>query len=165
MDVISIGDWSNYLAAQAGASATLTGLVFVAMSINLSSVLSMPGLTGRAAESMSQLFGVLVLSTCALIPRQPTAALGTEILIVASTLWFFQTVLQVRYMKIRTGHPRSWLISRILQTQIANVPFFIAGVLLLRGTSDGLYWLAPGFVFSLVSGVVGAWVLLVEILR
>jgi hypothetical protein len=165
LDVISIGDWSNYLAAQAGASATLTGLVFVAMSINLSSVLSMPGLTGRAAESMSQLFGVLVLSTCTLIPGQPTAALGTEILIVASALWFFQTVLQVRYMKIRRGHPRSWLVSRIVQTQIANVPFFIAGSLLLRGTSDGLYWLAPGFVFSLVSGVAGAWVLLVEILR
>ena len=165
MDVVSINDWSNYLAAQAGVSATLTGLVFVAMSINLSSVISVPGLIGRAAESIMQLFGVLILSTCALIPRQPGAVLGTEILIVAAALWFCQTLLQVRYVKIRKGHPRSWLISRILQTQIANVPFFIAGVLLLRGTSAGLYWLAPGFAFSLVSGVVGAWVLLVEILR
>ena len=84
---------------------------------------------------------------------------------VASALWFFQTVLQIRYMKIRKGHPRSWLISRIMQTQIANVPFFIAGGLLLRGMPIGLYWLAPGFVFSFVSGGAGAWVLLVEILR
>jgi hypothetical protein len=135
------------------------------MSINLSSVLSVPGLTGRAAESMMQLFGVLVLSTCALIPRQPIAALGTEILTVAAVLWFFQTILQIRYQRIRTGHPRSWLISRMIQTQLANVPFFIAGVLLLRGTYAGLYWLASGFVFSLLSGVVGAWVLLVEIMR
>lgn len=165
MDALSIADWSNYLAVQAEAAATLTGLVFVAVSINLSRILAVVGLTGRAAESLLQLFGVVVISTTALIPRQPTAALGAEILGLGFVFWLVQAVLQFRYMTSKTGHPRFWGVIRIVQTQLGSVPFGIAGILLLRGSPAGLYWLAPGTVFSLAAGVANAWVLLVEILR
>jgi hypothetical protein len=165
LDAISIADWSNYLSVQAEAAATLTGLVFVAVSINLSRVLATTGLTGRAAESILQLFGVVIISTTALIPRQPQAALGAEILVIGSLLWIVQTMLQVRYLIRKTGHPRYWGITRIVQTQLASVPFCISGVLLLSGSPAGMYWLAPGCILSLISGIVGAWVLLVEILR
>jgi hypothetical protein len=74
----SITDWNTFLAAQAGAAATLTGLVFVATSINLSRVISTPGLPGRAAESLLQLFTALIVATCALIPGQPLAAVGLD---------------------------------------------------------------------------------------
>ncbi len=160
-----IDAWSNYLAVQAGAAATLTGLVFVSVSINLSRILSIPGLPGRAAESLLQLFGVVVISTTALIPRQSPVALGIEFLALGFTLWLAQTVLQVRYLTSKTGHPRMWGVTRIVQTQFANVPFCVAGILLLRGSPAGLYWLAAGLVFSLIAGVASAWVLLVEILR
>jgi len=160
-----IDAWSNYLSVQAECAATLTGLVFVAVSINLSRILSIPGLTGRAAESLLQLFGVVVISTTALIPHQPPVALGTEILTMGFALWLVQTVAQIRYMTSNTGHPRFWGITRIVQTQFANLPFFVSGILLLRGLPAGLYWLAPGLVFSLIAGVANAWVLLVEILR
>lgn len=165
MDAISIAGWSNYLSVLAGAAATLTGLVFVAVSINLSRILTVPGLTGRAAESMMQLFGVVVISTTALIPLQTPVALGIEILAVGSVLWLVQTVLQLRYLTSKTGHPRRWAITRMVQTQFANIPFCISGILLLRCSPAGLYWLAPGFIFSLVGGVLNAWILLVEILR
>jgi len=149
----------------AGAAATLTGLVFVAVSINLSRILSITGLTGRAAESLLQLFGVVIISTTALIPQQSQAALGIEILALGAALWLVQTVFQLRYLASKTGHPRQWAITRIVQTQLANIPFCVCGILLLDGTSAGLYWLAPGCIFSLVAGVANAWVLLVEILR
>jgi hypothetical protein len=165
LDANFIADWSNYLVAQAGAAATLTGLIFVAVSINLPRVLSVEGLTGRAAESLLQLFGVLVISTSALIPRQPMVALGTEVLACGAILWLIQTALQLRYLRTKTGHPRYWIVTRIVQTQFSSLPFCISGILLLRGSTTGLYWLAPGFIFSLVAGVSSAWVLLVEILR
>jgi modulator of FtsH protease len=165
LDTALVTAWSSYMSAQAGAAATLTGLVFVAVSINLPRVLSVPGLSGRAAESLLQLFGVVVISTTMLLPGQPQLALGTEILVVGSILWLIQTVLQLRYIRGKTGHPRSWAILRIVQTQFACVPFCIAGILLSRGSPAGLYWLAPGCVFSLTAGVLSAWVLLVEILR
>ena len=153
------------MSVQAGAAATLTGLVFVAVSINLSRILSITGLTGRAAESLLQLFGVVIISTTALIPQQSQAALGIEILALGAALWLVQTVFQLRYLASKTGHPRQWAITRIVQTQLANIPFCVCGILLLDGTSAGLYWLAPGCIFSLVAGVANAWVLLVEILR
>jgi hypothetical protein len=165
LDIVSTNDWSTYLSAQASASASLTGLVFVAVSINLTRVISVPGLVGRAAESIIQLFGVFIVSTTVLVPRQSAVALGVEILALASVFWLFQTLLQVIYMRRRTGHPLHWLISRVIQTYLGSIPFFVSGVLLIRGSSAGLYWLVPGFVFSLVSGVANAWVLLVEILR
>jgi hypothetical protein len=165
VDATSISEWSNYLSVQAGAAATLTGLVFVAVSINLSRILSIPGLTGRAAESLLQLFGVVVISTSALIPRQPPVTLGIEFLALGAALWITQTALQIQYISNKPGHPWRWVITRIVQTQFASIPFCISGILLLRGSPAGLYWLARGLIFSLIAGVASAWVLLVEILR
>jgi hypothetical protein len=92
-------------------------------------------------------------------------ALGIEILVVGVLLWLVQTTLQIRYLRSKTDHPRYWAVTRIIQTQFANIPFCIAGILLLCGSEAGLYWLAPGFILSLVAGVASAWVLLIEILR
>jgi hypothetical protein len=74
-----------------------------------------------------------------------------------------QVVAHVSYGKSRSGHPLLWLIVRIVQTQLASIPFFVAGAYLLSGSPIGLYWLVPGFVFSFLAGVASAWVLLVEI--
>jgi hypothetical protein len=72
---------------------------------------------------------------------------------------------QVRYARLRSGHPRLWLIIRIVQTQLASIPYFVGVLYLLLGSPAGLYWLVPGFVFSFVAGVANAWVLLVEVVR
>jgi hypothetical protein len=160
-----IEGWTNYLSVQAGVAATLTGLVFVAVSINLSRILEIAGLTGRAAESLLQLFGVVIVSTIVLIPGQQQFAIGMEMLLVGSVLWLVQTGFQLRHVTSMTGQPRLWAATRIVQTQLASVPLVIAGILLLRGSSQGLYWLAAGCVLSLVAGVASSWVLLVEILR
>jgi hypothetical protein len=135
------------------------------VSIDLSDSRSVPGLTGRAAESIIQLFGSVIIATNALIPRQPPVVLGAEILGIGLVLWIFQTVSQVQYLASKTGHPRFWGVVRMLQTLCANAPFCVAGILLLSESPAGLYWLAPGFIFSLFAGVANAWVLLVEILR
>ena len=165
MDGISISEWSNYLAVQGEAAATLTGLVFVAVSINLMRVISIPGLTGRAAESLIQFFGVLVISTTALVPQKTMVMLGAEILALGAALWLFQTWLQVRYVRLRTGHPRHWVVTRVVQTQFTTVPLMACGALLLSGSPAGFYWLALGLTLSLIAGVASAWVLLIEILR
>ena len=165
LDVISTSDWSSYLSAQASASASLTGLVFVAVSINLSRVISVPGLAGRAAESIIQLFGVFIISTAALIPRQSAFALGVEILVMGFIFWLLQTILQMIYMRQRAGHPLRWVMTRVIQTHLSSIPFFVSGIVLMRGSSAGMYWSVPGFILSLLSGILNAWVLLVEILR
>jgi hypothetical protein len=44
-----VTDWDNFFVASAGAAAALTGLLFVAPSINLDKVLKIPRITGRTA--------------------------------------------------------------------------------------------------------------------
>jgi hypothetical protein len=107
LDAAAIAGWSNYFSVLVGAAATLTGLVFVAVSINLT----------RARRR--------ILNAVA-----------------------------ARSYRARGGDSRDW-----------RLPVVSAGILLLRGSPAGFYWLVPGFMFSLFSGVASAWVLLVEILR
>jgi hypothetical protein len=161
----SIAEWNTLLAVEAGAAATLTGLVFVAFSINQSKIMAFPGLPGRAAESILQFLQVFLVSTFALIPRQPERILAIEFLTTGVVFWIAQVVLQLLYLKVRTGHPWLWLVHRAILSQFATVPFCVAGIALLVGARGAIYWLVPGFAFSFVAGGVSAWVLLVEILR
>ena len=165
MSYESIAEWNALLAVEAGAAATLMGLVFVALSINLSRILAAPGLPGRGAESIMQFFQVFLISTVALIPRQPERIFAIEILVIAAVSWVAQVTVQVRYLMVRTGHPWSWFVNRVVMGQFATLPFVVAGITLLLGMPGAMYWLVPGFIFSFVAGVVSSWVLLVEILR
>jgi hypothetical protein len=69
--MIPLSEWQTLFAVQAGAAATLTGLVFVAVSINLAKIIEYPGLTARAAESILQFLQVFFICTALLIPGQP----------------------------------------------------------------------------------------------
>jgi hypothetical protein len=165
MNHASITEWNTLLAVEAGAAATLTGLVFVALSINLSRILAVPGLSGRGAESMMQFLQVFFISTVALIPKQPQRIFAIEVLVLAAASWVAQVTVQIRYLKVRTGHPWSWFVNRAVMSQFATIPFLVAGITLLLGVPGAIYWLVPGFVFSFLAGIISAWVLLVEILR
>jgi hypothetical protein len=49
--------------------------------------------------------------------------------------------------------------------QAATLPFVVAGIALVEGGAEGLYWVVAGVVLSFVVAVIDAWVLLVEIHR
>ena len=60
---------------------------------------------------------------------------------------------------------RAHRATNLLLTQIATLPFVIAGISVWADTGGGLTWLLAGVVLSTVRGLTNAWVLLVEILR
>lgn len=165
MTSLSVSEWKDFLVAEMGAAAALTGLVFVAVSINLSKIMSSPGLPGRAAESLCQFFGVLIVSTALLVPGQPTNAVGLELVVIGALLWAGPVILQVLHVRKNLDQPRSWIVTRVVMSQLATIPFCIAGLSLLFSFPGGLYWMVPGFLFSFVAGLSSAWVLLIEILR
>jgi hypothetical protein len=122
-------------------------------------------LPGRAAESLLQLLQIFFVSGAALVPHQSIAALAWEILVISGVSWLLQTIAQTRYTRSRAGHPRLWLLSRTVMSQVSTAPLWVAGILLALRNPGGMYWLVPGIAFSFVAGVTSAWVLLVEILR
>jgi hypothetical protein len=163
--MLVLSDWQTLLSVQAESAATLTGLVFVAVSINLKTVLASPGLPGRAAESLAQFLQVFFVSTVMLIPEQTAPALAAEIIAVALLCWALQCASQIKYARSKSGHPKWWLIVRIAQTHLGSIPLFVGAIFLLFGSSTGLYWLVPGFLLSFLAGVMNSWILLIEINR
>jgi hypothetical protein len=162
-----IARWSGFLAVAAEVMATLTGLIFVAVSINLARIVEFPGLPERAAETIVQLLGALIISLIALVPGQSALLVGLELAVGGAILWILQTRLQLRsFRKLRSSEASDRRpIITIALAQLAAVPFVLAGITLALGTLGGLYWLVPGLIFSMIIGVATAWVLLVEILR
>jgi hypothetical protein len=156
-----IASWTGFLSVAAGVAATLTGLIFVAVSINLSRILEVPHIANRAAESILQMFGALLISMCALVPGLSNLVLGVEVALIGLILWMLVTILQ--YRSFAREFPRP-LIS-IALAQVATILFCFAGISMAIETLGGLYWLAPGIILSMTAGVSNAWVLLVEILR
>jgi modulator of FtsH protease len=165
MHAYDAAGWESLFVAEAGASAALAGLLFVAVSINLARVLGSPGLPGRAGEAIGLLVGVLVVSTVVLVPGQSRTALGAELLAVGLLAWSVQVGIHTKAVRGRVGPSAAVLAGRIVLAQAAVLPFLVAGVSLLLGAGGGLYWLVPGVVACLVVAVLDAWVLLIEIVR
>jgi hypothetical protein len=167
LSAYDIAGWSGFLAVAAEVTATLTGLIFVAVSINLARIVEFPGLPERAAETIVQLLGALIISLIALVPGQSALLVGVELAVGGAILWILQTRLQLRsFRKLRSSEASDRRpIITIALAQLAAVPFVLAGITLALGTLGGLYWLVPGLIFSMIIGVATAWVLLVEILR
>jgi hypothetical protein len=165
MHAYTTADWEELFLAEAGASAALAGLLFVAISINLTKILEVRGLVGRAGEAIVLLVAVLIISTVVLVPGQARAALGTELLVTGLLAWSILIGIHLKAVRGRIGPSHAVLTSRIAMAQVAVLPFLAAGVSLLLRAGGGLYWLVPGVVFCLMVAVLNAWVLLIEILR
>ncbi len=165
MQAYSTVEWEGLFVAEAGASAALAGLLFVAISINLERILQGAGLPGRAGEAMVLLVAVLVVSTFGLVPGQSPRVLGAELLGAGLVAWLILVVTHLQAVRGRVGPSPGVLAGRIVMAQVAVLPLLAAGVSLLVGAGGGLYWLVPGVVLCLVVAVLDAWVLLIEILR
>jgi modulator of FtsH protease len=160
-----ISGWSTFFAAQTGAFAALTGLVFVALSINLKEILNAPGLPGRAGEAIIVLVEPVLVGLAGLLPHQSTRSVGVELLVIGVAGWGAVTAILVRGRGAMSLRPANERATRIVAVQGGTLPVITAGALLTAGVASGLYWQAAGTGVLLVAGMVGAWVLLVEILR
>jgi hypothetical protein len=157
--------WQTFFAAEVNAAAALTGLVVVAISVNLMRILEQELLPARAAEALIALVGALVLTSLMLLPGQPLRVQGAECGVVGTVMLAGPFSFQLRAYRSDTPNERAHPLIRALLSSLGGVPMLVAAALLAQGSAAGLYWAAGGVILSLIAGVVGAWVLLVEILR
>jgi hypothetical protein len=159
-----MASWLGFFQAAVGASATLSGMLVVAISINLSRILDIPHLPDRAAAALIPPAGALLISMLALVPGQPPALFGAEVLAGGAAMSGLAILMLVRSRQQVKGEMR-WLRSQIALGQAPSLPFVVAGAIMVTGNPNGLYWAAPGVGLALLSGIINTWVLLVEILR
>lgn len=162
MSAYSTEGWSDLFVASAGASAALAGLLFVGVSINLTRILSLPGVATRAGQTLIVLGNALTVSLLMLAPGQDHVALGLEVLLTGAFVagWTLRSQLGAR--KVPGARVRADLV---FLTLAATMPFAIGGISLLAEAGGGLFWVLAGLAASLIVGLGNAWVLLVEIMR
>ena len=156
--------WHDLFVTAGGSAAALTGLIFVAVSINLREIIASAHLPVRAGETLSTLVALLLLSLFVLAPGQGRVVLGTEILALGAVTGGLLLAIRLR-LSCAPGDSVLWLVVPVTIIVAATVPMIVAGSTLLAGAGGGLYWLLPALVLGFVGSVFNAWILLVEIHR
>jgi len=165
----STNGWGEFFLAAAGATAALSGLFFVGLSVNIKTLLDIDKrggahfLTGRSVETLVALLNVLVISLVALTPTIPPGVLAAFILLVAAE----SGISPGRLIQAANGQSElgKATLFRLITGMSLTLSLFISGITLAAGTGGGLLWLPASFVLAIFVAAVNAWVLLVEVLR
>lgn len=157
--------WTDFGVGVAGASAALAGLVFVAVSINLGEILKYRNLPGRAALTLFLFVTPLVVGVLLLVPGQPGAALGAQLLAAGVVIGGSELVINQRSGRSDQETQLTWVLARLAPPIVSCGCLVLAGATTVAQAGGGLYWLVPSVLAAFFFGLINAWVLLVEILR
>jgi hypothetical protein len=161
--------WQAFFSAAAGAAATLSGLIFVGISINARTIFAeerrsgVAYLTGRALESIVDLLVVLAISFIGLAPTISSLVFGAFLLFSA----LICAVSPFRFVRsFITTHVKPVAFNlRLFLTSVLVASLLVAGITELVGTGGGIDWLPFSFIVALTVASTNAWVLTVEVLR
>ena len=156
--------WGGFFIAQVGASAALAGLIFVAVSPNLTKVLALSHLPKRAFQALMVLMEILIVSSLALVP-QPLSWFGGEAILISLPIWITVIVFDTQTLVIAGKDYRRRSVQRMAISQAAALLFVVGAVATLAFGLVGIYWLAPAIICSYLIALLDAWVLLIEINR
>jgi hypothetical protein len=157
-------NWGLFFAAQVGASAALTGLIFVSVSLSLARIIATPNLPMRAFQALVILMQILIVSSLAIVPQSLTL-FGSEIVAIATPIWILVVIFDRRTMSAALSYSTLRAVGRVFISQIAALLFVIAGAGILVLGLGGIHWLVPAIICSYLVALTDAWVLLIEINR
>ena len=154
--------WDNYFLMAGGGAAALTGLIFVAMSINPESIVRNTTHRNRAINMLSGFSAIFMACSFALIPDQGFRMLGLEWLV----LWLVATIIFIRgyVVAIRAGKSFIGLTAKRLGGGTLCYLAEVAGAIaLVLGYGAGLYIAAVASIVLFAFLISGAWLLIIGI--
>ncbi len=160
-----ISGWSEFFVAAAGAAGALVGLAFVAISINLARIIDLPGVAGRAAETIILLSGTLAGSLVALMPHLTSRDLGITLLVTTFSTWALPVSIQMRSVFTKTYYRVPHTVVRVILFQVATLPGIWASLALCGVLPGGITAFAVSVILGILVAMYNAWILLVEIIR
>jgi hypothetical protein len=156
------GAWHDFFVTAGTAAAALTGLLFVALSIQLDRVLGHPEHRFRARGNFFGLTVVMVMALVVLMPSLSGRWLGVGLIVP----------------NVAAAAVNAWHIRRVLPTFFAGSIVFplrvalsymlilmgaVGGVSVMLGSGGGLMWPAVESIGMLLIALLGAWSLLVGV--
>ncbi len=157
--------WLTFGTVTAEASATLCGLLFIAVSLNLKRILEFPNLPARAGQTLVMLASPLLVGVLLVVPNQGRRWLGWELIAAGLVLAIGQVTIDAKGGRSGFETTMSWLGTRAVPSVVPALCFVLAGATLVTRAGLGLYWVVPGILVSIICGLVNTWVLLIEIQR
>jgi len=156
-DIFRPGQWSDFFLLVGTGAVTLTGLVFVAMSLNLKEIAIDATHRNRAINTLTGL--ALVFMRCALVlmGAQNHHAIGAELFVVSG---ISAAVFVKGYSKaIRLGN--GLRLSRIVGGSLVHLAEMIGAALFYYGHLAGLYIAAIAIVTNTCYMITAAWLLVI----
>jgi hypothetical protein len=151
-------DWQGFAEMSGGASGALTGLLFVAVSLNASRIAGHQGLRASAAQTLTLFIAPLVVAAVLLTPDQPDWALGAELMAIGlTTSWILLGIRRVQKGLTDDDKQLVAIFNRRGPNVMVMLLFVVSGIILAGGEPNGLYLLLPASVVAQVSGVLNAW--------
>jgi hypothetical protein len=152
--------WHDFFVMVGGGSAALTGLVFVAMTLNIHAVTQDAAHRYRAIGTLTGFAAAFVLCALALMGGQNHQAVGTEWLVVST---FAAVVYIGGYVQARWsgGNHEALRMGRVAFGTLCCVAEIVGAILLITGQVAGLYIAAIGMVVYVGFMITGAWLLIV----
>ncbi len=156
--------WNNFFLLVGGGSATLAGLVFVAMTINLKGVAKDATHRYRAINMLSGFTSVFIISSLALMGGQTYHALGVEWLIVSLLAAAINTNGYIQAFKQR-GSLYALSPFRMVGGSICYLGQIIGSLMLDFGSRTGIYISATALIVNFYFLVSGSWLLILGTLH
>jgi len=159
---MGIDQWNNFFVMVGGGAAALAGLVFIAMSINLSIITRDATHKNRAIATLTGFTAVFMICAFALIGNQNYQWIGIEWLVV--TLVPTITYIRVYFEATKLGRSSVGLsIGRFIVGTTCYLAQIAGSAFLISGYVAGLYVASAAMVLSFAFFISAAWLLITGI--
>ena len=166
--------WENFAVISGSAAGALTGLLFVAVSLNRDRIVGHAALRSEAGQTLVLFLLALLLSLLLVIPGTSPRLLGIVLVVLAVVSGAILIIIgrgkddaargrAGEAAADHAGEAAEDRLARLLDTVSPNLTAMlcitVSGCLEIAG-DNGLYWLAAAVVLALGSGVINAWLFL-----
>ena len=161
--------WHDFYLTLGAASATLIGLLFVGVSINLDEFTTdeETGIRVLAEQAFGNFILVLVIALMLLIPDQDQRSLTLQLAVIGG-LGAFRVARRFAFFRHPTTGPFGgwgYLARRLGLPAVASLTVLAVAILLQINPVTALYWLVVAVLVYLFSAAQSAWDLLIEVGR
>jgi|SRR5665213_715927 len=158
-DIYRPEQWSDFFILVGTGAVTLTGLVFVAMALNLKVIAVHATHRYRAVNTLAGLALVFMRCALALMGAQNRHSIGAELFVVAGLSMTIFSRGYSKAIKMSDG----LRVSRIIGGSVAHLTEMIGAALFFFGHMFGLYVAAAAMVANTCYMITAAWLLVMGV--